>query len=919
MKNLVMLLCLLPTTVLYCQNLTDQHAKALNNYVALVNHLNQELTGLGPALTSVYEQLQLQQKKGNSRPVTPYVSKVDANQYYFDEVEKTGPALGNKGTGVSMKAKQFITSFKAIDKTCKEMEIYFRLKDYETDNFKKVNDFLSILVAEIHQYKKDVEAFDKELSKLYFSLQPYTSGNPYQKTEQLMRDQLAFEKTLIDTWTYNLAESNYTGWPNDAMEKHIPESETKIVTLGKNLDLVKYPASSQYKSFISSVESLQETKRHGIDGNTYESQQSDGYSNNLYHNLINYYNNAAISFYNNYNKMALQNGFRGLDYVTYVPAFDLRTESKTINTNVTPYIDLPYTALKITSPTGGITATVHTNLAAYLEYINESVRQINNLSHSMANLSSDAARGKGRLKAGEKVNISFYKNNFEPPISLFQDAITQTKNLPASYRKPLTDQAETLQSILQEINQWNTVLLRDADTKQLTRDSLDHVYAILDRYKILIETFDLKKEQLYKDVRLVFESYKPVNPKSSWVVSGNELLKLVDEDYKELYNAKKFLTKETAQKPSTERINTLSREVIVNEFENLNGIQKLGRYNGNCPYTPYEDLTKYSIQFTEFLEKAGTEKTSSYDRHPYNKLVRSYNGSLAHNYNKFVELSVAPLLKIPSQVELFEVIDPIPYTPSVYTQNTTQQREPEKAIAATTAASTATTSNGRVIHDTVRVTDVIRIETIRQDTVYVSRVDTVYMGTLDEDALSMEGYATNNMVLLLDVSGSMNNPDKLPLLKKSVLLLLKTMRQEDQISIITYSGKARVALPPTSFKEEEKIKKVIAQLKSEGKTDGNAGLKLAYDIADKNYIRGGNNRIILATDGEFPIGNKSYEMVEKFSNEDIMISVFNFGKNAGSTKGLEKLAVTGKGNYAFITQQNVDQNLIKEAKAKRKK
>jgi secreted protein with Ig-like and vWFA domain len=194
----------------------------------------------------------------------------------------------------------------------------------------------------------------------------------------------------------------------------------------------------------------------------------------------------------------------------------------------------------------------------------------------------------------------------------------------------------------------------------------------------------------------------------------------------------------------------------------------------------------------------------------------------------------------------------------------------------------------------------------------------VYTGTLDEDALSMEGYATNNMVLLLDVSGSMNAPDKLPLLKKSVLLLLKTMRSEDQISIITYSGKAKVVLPPTSFNDEAKIKRVIEQLKSEGKTDGNAGLKLAYDVADKNYIRGGNNRIILATDGEFPIGNKSYSMIEKFANEDIMISVFNFGRNS-STKGLEKLASLGKGNYEYITQSNVDQKLIKEAKAKRKK
>ena len=185
--------------------------------------------------------------------------------------------------------------------------------------------------------------------------------------------------------------------------------------------------------------------------------------------------------------------------------------------------------------------------------------------------------------------------------------------------------------------------------------------------------------------------------------------------------------------------------------------------------------------------------------------------------------------------------------------------------------------------------------------------------------MSMEGYATNNMVLLLDVSGSMNNPDKLPLLKKSVLLLLKMMRTEDEVSIVIFSGKAKVALQPISFKEEEKIKKVIEQLKSEGKTDGNAGVKLAYEVADENYIRGGNNRIILATDGEFPVSEETFKLVKEFSGQDIFMTVFNFGKTTLSAKNLKQLAVTGKGNYEYVSRENLDMKLITEAKAKKKK
>jgi secreted protein with Ig-like and vWFA domain len=145
------------------------------------------------------------------------------------------------------------------------------------------------------------------------------------------------------------------------------------------------------------------------------------------------------------------------------------------------------------------------------------------------------------------------------------------------------------------------------------------------------------------------------------------------------------------------------------------------------------------------------------------------------------------------------------------------------------------------------------------------------------------------------------------------------MREEDQVSIITYSGKAKVELQPTSFKDEDRITKVIERLKSEGNTDGIAGIRLAYQVADKNYKRGGNNRIILATDGEFPISKDVYSMVEKFADEDIFITVFNFGKNTVATKNLQQLVTKGRGNYEYITRENVDAKLIREVKAKRKK
>jgi Mg-chelatase subunit ChlD len=126
-------------------------------------------------------------------------------------------------------------------------------------------------------------------------------------------------------------------------------------------------------------------------------------------------------------------------------------------------------------------------------------------------------------------------------------------------------------------------------------------------------------------------------------------------------------------------------------------------------------------------------------------------------------------------------------------------------------------------------------------------------------------------------------------------------------------------LQPISFKQEEKIRRVIGNLKSSGKTDVDAGLKLAYQVADKNYIRGGNNRIVLATDGEFPVNEESMKLIEHFASEDIFISIFNFGKGSASARTLEKLATMGRGNYEHITAENAEFKLIREAKSKRKK
>ena len=160
----------------------------------------------------------------------------------------------------------------------------------------------------------------------------------------------------------------------------------------------------------------------------------------------------------------------------------------------------------------------------------------------------------------------------------------------------------------------------------------------------------------------------------------------------------------------------------------------------------------------------------------------------------------------------------------------------------------------------------------------------------------------NNLVFLLDVSGSMNHADKLPLLKSALRLLVNQMRPEDRISMVVYAGAAGVVLEPTADKGE--ILAALKQLNAGGSTAGGAGIELAYKMAKQEFIKKGNNRVILATDGDFNVGARSdadlVRMIEQQRNSGIYLTVLGFGSGNLKDSKMEKLANRGNGNYAYI-------------------
>lgn len=179
----------------------------------------------------------------------------------------------------------------------------------------------------------------------------------------------------------------------------------------------------------------------------------------------------------------------------------------------------------------------------------------------------------------------------------------------------------------------------------------------------------------------------------------------------------------------------------------------------------------------------------------------------------------------------------------------------------------------------------------------------VHIG-LQGKSIPTENLPASNLVFLIDVSGSMSDPNKLPLLKSSFKMLVEQLRPQDHIAIVVYAGAAGLVLEPTSGSEKRKILDALDQLEAGGSTAGGAGIELAYEVAKKNFKRDGNNRIILATDGDFNVGessNASMErLIEEKRKEGVFLTVLGFGMGNYKDSKMEILADKGNGNYAYI-------------------
>ena len=170
--------------------------------------------------------------------------------------------------------------------------------------------------------------------------------------------------------------------------------------------------------------------------------------------------------------------------------------------------------------------------------------------------------------------------------------------------------------------------------------------------------------------------------------------------------------------------------------------------------------------------------------------------------------------------------------------------------------------------------------------------------------IATEDLPPSHLTFLIDVSGSMSSPDKLPLVQQALQMLVRQLRPQDTVSLVVYAGAAGVVLPPTSGRDQQRILEAIARLQAGGSTNGAGGLRLAYRMARDSFSKQSNNRVILATDGYFNVGVSSDEelvrMIEDERKTGVFLSVLGFGTGNLKDSKMEKLADNGNGTYAYI-------------------
>lgn len=477
---------------------------------------------------------------------------------------------------------------------------------------------------------------------------------------------------------------------------------------------------------------------------------------------------------------------------------------------------------------------------------------------------------------------------FIPPEVLYKQASYQNNRIIASYQQKVQKGADSLIAVLQRIKAYHEGLQDYLRNKEYL---LDGMYEGFEYMKKLDKSFDsylVRHEGLYAHL---LNAWNEFNPPKGEIHMARAIARMREEISKghQVYVSLWY-------DPDM----VYSRKSFAEFIEFQRGIQE--KYANDSLIANSPTFQGFIRDWDpNFLNRLADKGTTNFYRTCNNLYVKDFNTRLVKKFNKFVREKNYPTLDASMLPAIFgAVAPPIELTP-------TKPEPIDSAIAIT---------EDRGVPVETPKTDP-KANTLREDTNPPEKPE-VKPEKPEVKPVSLEGYASSNFVFLIDVSGSMRRKGRLDTLKSSFKYLLDAMRPEDKVSIVTYSGVAQVALPPTSATRKEQILRLINNLNTEGESNIEEGLKIALREVGKGFVEEGNNRIILATDGGVSIKPSAESYIRSEVTKGICLSIFFFGSPGNpNIPQLQRFTQIGKGNYVSIWDESAKDAMIREAKAVR--
>lgn len=450
-------------------------------------------------------------------------------------------------------------------------------------------------------------------------------------------------------------------------------------------------------------------------------------------------------------------------------------------------------------------------------------------------------------------------DNYNLPDALYQRLLAENTQLPKTFQKEIKNRIQEIWKVLNQTRDSYQILRKLTVQEAGKSANYDQVWEEMQKLESLNEALDLNYRQLAFTLRTVYQKHREENELNAWVRASHQMLKAVDEARTVLLSMKKHYTEFDQPVPSTEILKHLLDSLAASRKNNLEGIKEFGSYNGHDAPSAYDYVIK---SLNALIENIVPKPDNTLGRNAppflYRNLLYDFNRAI-DQYNRFAKLSFRDDLDMP---------------PAFLLKQTNEM-------------------------------NIYQVKRFKQE------INNSEVNIDEKKPEVMDGYAFNHLILLLDVSASMNHATRLPVLKKSLEKAADIMRPDDKLSVIVYSDRANVLMKGVPFRSEEVVT-VLKKLKSSGKTRFNRGVELAYQLAQEFFLPAGNNRILLATDGEFTADDKIRKLIKSNARNGISLSVFSFGVSPTHSVMLKDMALWGKGNFTEITAENSDLKLLEE-------